>query len=403
MNWKTTFTALFFSAVLLAEMDAETLKFLKAPLQVRPTHQARKIYGRVVDQHGDGVPGACVSISHAPSFTKRVRLRALTDRDGFWECMIPPSYIGGSPSLHRIQKYGYEWQDLEDEKKMPNYPYIDPYRNARMWLSTTPEKRFVSTMRKKAPPTYTIKRKGGRKGKFGLNGKRPDGYYNYLSGNGTYADDRRELFNMGDSYSYFSPPVAEETLAYDLQFHAERRADGCGWTLLVTPNGEKAGILLWQVEDFQPPFTVNDGWKGRVHEAPEEGYQPSLVIPIDDGVEAKHTLCTRTRHFPLYAEVRLSIYASTAEQADAESGPWLNVQLESVTYNPFGKRSLEMDEALSYSFFPESKEGRDEWERFKKLCLSFRDRLFLNILPDESELERFRHIPDYYHDPTTEW
>ena len=227
--------------------------------------------------------------------------------------------------------------------------------------------------------------------KFGLNGKRADGYSNYLSGAGAYAVDRRELFNTntGITNIYFAPPVAEETLAYDLWFHAERRADGGGWELRITPNGEKAGILLWQEE--------------KIYEAPKEGYQPSLVIPIDDGREAKHTLCTRTRHFPLYAEVKLSIYASTQEQADAESGPWLNVQLKSVTYNPFGKCSLEMDEALSYSFFPESKEGHDEWERFEKLCLSFRDRLFLNILPDESELERFRHIPDYYHNPTTEW
>ena len=341
-------------------------------------HPPKTIYGRLLDQHGAPVAGAWLEF-----WCDGWRLHVHSNQNGEYSCRVPWSI--DSPQLKEIRCYGYEWRGTEDCRREYDLSSYHPEKVYEQWYSTTRKNRHVNMLRKKVHPTYLVPT--GWNARFGLNGNRPDGYFNYLGSRSAYSPDRRELFYEDQ----LARGVPEETLAYDLWFHAERRADGGGWDLRVTPNGEGAGVILWK--------------GGEIHEAPEDGYQPSLTLPIDDGREERFTLCTRTRRFPLYAVLHLVAYASDAEQTRGEKGPWLNVKGEEQAgfynpfpfgkYNPFGKRSLEKDEALERESFPSTPEGDKEWKRVKKHCETFTERLRQNILPDESELDSLRHIPDY--------
>ena len=328
-------------------------------------HPPKTIYGRLLDQHGAPVAGAWLEF-----WCDGWHLHVHSNQNGEYSCRVPWSF--DPPTLKKIMCYGYEWRGTEDYRR--EYDLSD-LSAGEQWYSTTRKNRHVNILRKKVHPTYLVPT--GRNARFGLNGNRPDGYFNYLSGRSAYSPDRSLLFPK------YLGPVSEETLAYDLWFHAERRADGGGWDLRVTPNGERAGVILWK--------------GGKIHEAPEDGYQPTLTLSLDDGRERRFTLCTRTRRFPLYAVLHLVAYASDAEQSKGERGPWLNVKGEDQAgfYNPFGKRSLEEDEALKRESFPPTPEGDREWERVERHCETFTERLRQNILPDEAELDGLRHIPDY--------
>ena len=380
---KSSLVALVILLAFCHELSGQDTPIIRFP----PFHKKQKIYGRIVDFDNKPVVEAIVVIHINPKFYHLDFVRVKTDKDGKWEAIIPPSYSSQFPSLYGIYKYGYKWNRDDD------VAFHELYRKgsdslAQTWLSTSPTNRVVNTMRKIEHASFVIE--AGYNGRFGFNHERSDGYYNFISLKSAYSENRNELCKRY---------VREASPTYDLWFHAEHKEDTRCWELTITPAGNQAGIQEWQGE--------------KRYDAPIEGYQQHLTIYLNYDKIEKRILYVRTRDFPLYSELHLETYASPLSYASPllptpdgqliRETPlfsnWLNVKLEKVIINPFGKRWLEKDVALSFFPVPNTVEGRQKEKEFNIFQSKVRPMLMKNVLPDEADVEKLKCIPDYSYAP----
>ena len=101
--------------------NKEMMFMQKLISSLRPS---RTLYGRVVDQYGNPVERADVTISYPvlslnSTFGEDVKYnRTITDKKGNWKCRIPIHLsFFLTPEVYQIRKYGYKWDKLKD----PNY------------------------------------------------------------------------------------------------------------------------------------------------------------------------------------------------------------------------------------------------------------------------------------------
>ena len=379
----TLATVLLFFIIMGLELFGQNNSIIR----FHPLHKKQKIYGRVVDFDNNPVVEAIVVIHINPKFDHLDYLRVQTDKDGYWDAIIPPSYSLQFPSLYGIYKYGYEW-DRDNDIGFQEIFKKGHYALTDALLATTQKKRIVNMMRKKKHVSYLIG--AGYNGRFGFNHKRSDGYYNFISLCATYSENRNELCK-----GY----VQDGSLSYDLWFHAEHKEDAQCWELTITPAGKQAGIQEWRGD--------------KRYDAPIDGYQKQLTLCLNYDKKEERILYVKTRDFPLYSEVHLATYASPLSYASplmqinegeqirekTQMTNWLNVKLDEVIINPFGKRWLEEDIAFSFYPSPTTGEEKKKEEEFNGFQKKVRPMLMKNILPDESEVERLKCIPDYSYAP----
>ena len=341
------------------------------------TKPPKTLYGRVLDQDGEPVEGAVLEIQYyAPSFKAMFFLdmkflRAITDKNGDWECRMP-TYIEyyGFPLIGNIQRYGLEWNRGKD----PDYQlHLDHKKWKEMWDANSPVNRHVNTVWVKREMSYLLKSEHYNI-KMGLHEKRADCYVNLVKSSRCYELNRRELLYLG----YWSP-LDDSWPAYDLLFHVNRLSEG-GWELEILPYGKRAGILPWEGE--------------KRLSAPEEGYLESFKRELKDGEACTLAFYVKSRDFPIYSEIQLNLYASKPDR-DGPAGihgggndipaHWVNLHISRRVMNPFGKRCLQWDEGFDYV-------KTEAWQIVTK-------ELSENRIPDEEALKKMRIIPDYTKKP----
>ena len=336
---------------------------------------SRTLYGRVVDQYGNPVERADVTISYPvlslnSTFGEDVKYnRTITDKKGNWKCRIPIHLsFFLTPKVYQIRKYGYKWEKNKD----PNYNLSNARVNERNRTGlNSPFSRLVNVVQNLGEMSY-IEDGDPTRLKLGLHVGRAEGYMNLLHSGSSYSkNDKKKLI-----YWEFGRDFDENSL-YDLCFHVKRNPEGRGWELEIIPSGKKGGIQKWDAE--------------RVSAAPEEGYCESFKTKLLDGEVRKVLLYARTRDFPLYSEIHLIVYASNpvnpaVNMNDSEKDipkHWVNVQLGETLLNPFGKRWLSWDEC-----YYEPNLRNYAYKNVRK-------QLDCNRLPDEEEMKKMRVIPDY--------
>ena len=336
---------------------------------------SRTLYGRVIDQYGNPVERADVTISYPvlslnSTFGEDVKYnRTITDKKGNWKCRIPIHLsFFLTPKVYQIRKYGYKWEKNKD----PNYNLSNARVNERNRTGlNSPFNRLVNVVQNLGEMSY-IEDGDPTRLKLGLHVGRAEGYMNLLHSGSSYSkNDKKKLI-----YWEFGRDFDENSL-YDLCFHVKRNPEGRGWELEIIPSGKKGGIQKWDAE--------------RVSAAPEEGYCESFKTKLLDGEVRKVLLYARTRDFPLYSEIHLIVYASNpvnpaVNMNDSEKDipkHWVNVQLGETLLNPFGKRWLSWDEC-----YYEPNLRNYAYKNVRK-------QLDCNRLPDEEEMKKMRVIPDY--------
>ena len=353
--------------------NKEMMFMQKLISSLRPS---RTLYGRVVDQYGNPVERADVTISYPvlslnSTFGEDVKYnRTITDKKGNWKCRIPIHLsFFLTPKVYQIRKYGYKWDKLKDPNcKLSNVHAYE--RNNRTGLNS-PFNRLVNVVQNLGEMSY-IEEGDPARLKLGLHEGRAEGYMNLLHSGSSYSKNDKEKLIYWEFGRDF-----DESALYDLYFHVKRNPEGRGWELEIIPSGKKGGIQKWDAE--------------RVSAAPEEGYCESFKTKLLDGEVRKVLLYARTRDFPLYSEIHLIVYASNpvnpaVNMNDSEKDipkHWVNVQLGETLLNPFGKRWLSWDEC-----YYEPNLRNYAYKNVRK-------QLDCNRLPDEEEMKKMRVIPDY--------
>ena len=338
---------------------------------------SRTLYGRVIDQYGNPVEKADVTISYPvlslnSTFGEDVKFnRTITDKKGNWKCRIPIHLsFFLTPEVYQIRKYGYKWEKNKDPNcKLSNVHAYE--RNNRTGLNS-PFNRLVNVVQNLGEMSYIEEGVPARL-KLGLHEGRAKGYMNLLHSGSSYSkNDKRNLIYWQPGRDF------DENSLYDLCFHVKRSPEGGRWELEVIPCGKKGGIQKWNAE--------------RVSAAPEEGYGESFKMKLLDGEICRVLLYARTRDFPLYSEIHMTVYASNPESQQTQSNDggeaekpahWVNVQLDETLLNPFGKRWLQWDECY---YEPNVRNYAYKIVRKQLDC---------NLLPDEEDIKKKRVIPDY--------
>ena len=328
------------------QIEKEEARFTRPPLT---------LYGRVIDQDGRPVKGAVLDIVYNVNLLVVKTVKAVTDKKGNWQCKIPRNIAMGTPTIGAIRRYGIEWIPAQD----PGFQLSrDALNWDAVWRATSSRNRHLNTVTVKGERAYLVEY-SYPKIKMGLHEGRPDGYVNMV--HRSFGYERNES----------QPP-------YDLHFHLRQLDGKQGWELEVQPYGKTAGILLWNGE--------------KPKDAPAEGYQESLKIHLSAVEQSNLLLYARTRDFPVYSEIQLSVYASNPEQrdnqmfggTDTSTRPdgWVNLFVSRFLLNPFGKRCLQWDDGFD----------RADRDRIDEIIDGH---LKNNQLPDEEAIKKMRVIPDY--------
>ena len=356
--------------------SSKEMSFLQALRSM--TKPPKTLYGRVLDQDGKPVEGAVLRIDYyalsykAMFFLDVKSKRAMTDKNGDWECRIPVHIENdGFPEIREINRYGIEWDYGKDPD---HHESLNAAKWKAMWDANSPVNRHVNTVWVKREMSYLLKSEHC-KIKMGLHEKRADCYVNLVRSIRCYELDRRQLLCLG-----YWDALEDSWPAYDLLFHVNRLSGGGGWEVEMHPYGRRAGILSWEGE--------------RRLSAPADGYLESFKRELKDGEECTLAFYVKTRDFPLYSEIQLNLYASKPGQDGSEGihgggndipAHWVNLHISRRVMNPFGKRCLQWDEGFDYV-------KTEAWQIVTK-------ELSENRIPDEEALKKMRIIPDYTKKP----
>ncbi len=333
----------------------------------------KTIYGRVIDQNGKPVAKAVVDIMYHENPIVFKYLQVMTDKNGNWQCRIPKSLAMGTPAIAAIRRHGIEW--IREQE--PDFrECMDWEKWEAMWRATSPRNRHLNTVTSKGESSYLVEY-SYPKIKMGLHAERPDGYVNMIHASFAYTLDQPLLISDATEGK-----VSENEPLYDLHFHVRRLENISGWEIVIQPYGKNAGILL---RDGEP-----------ASEAPLEGYRKKLDMTIRDGETFDWLLYTKTRRFPLYSEIHVTVKASDpAQKEQQETGGeaqdkcperWVNVFVRRFVFNPFGKRCMNWDDGYNEA----------DLDRIAEII---EGKIKNDRLPDEKAIMKMRVIPDYTKEP----
>lgn len=256
-------------------------------------------YGKVVDQNGDPVEEAQVTMQMGhfdptiPFYFKRIEnLIVKTDKKGFFELK---KVTGDGILITTIEKKGYEF--LVDMVER-NY-YYSP--GAQKKHHPNPANPIIFTMRKKEAATFVIP------GNFNLS----------LSAGSEMEIDlvKRRAVEAGKLGT--SKLLKDEHV--DIRVKAKLSEDQANYNITFTTPDENSGII--EREEI-------------LYVVPEGGYQPSITITVPVASQFKKYLYIKSRQGSLYARLDIDIRANKEN---------ISLNIKSWT-NPNSERNVDFDE-----------------------------------------------------------
>lgn len=265
-------------------------------------------YGKVLDEQDQPVEGVNVSIHlrqfaplGPPYFQRIAEFSMKSDIQG---CFSLVGQRGSDLYIESMTKKGYEYSKKDTTSRSYDYP-----RGIHGLPSPDPKNPFVFLLRKKGEQTFVVR--GGAGFEF----------QNEDSGSqlgldlivGTHIKEK----------DFEKPALNGNTLFCDLKAKATFDVKKKTWTIILSPGGPDAGVL------------VSDQI---LYQAPMEGYKPSATFVVESRkfLTAKH-LYVRSRTPAIYTRI------------DLEDSPMTDkfVHLGGPAYiNPYGDRNLELAAGL---------------------------------------------------------
>jgi hypothetical protein len=259
----------------------------------------RTVYGRVVDQDGNGVGGADIELHWTPADwllgkPERInRISIKTDARGHWETTLTKP---ADASIRNVTKEGYV--RVYNEKEFPRDPVNFP---------TTKDNPVVAVLRKKGPPAFLIVSPGG--------GGWPDVLFQT---DGTNAVSR-PLDLLAWSPDYRGTWKFSATTNADLRIDAAFDAAEKRWNVMYSITNVPGGVILSDE---------------LLYEAPPGGYVRNASATLTNRYDQQKYLYVKSRTPAMYSRVRF------VHDVHGREAPSLRVSCAALT-NPYGDRTFE--------------------------------------------------------------
>jgi len=274
-------------------------------------------YGRVVDQNGDPIAGAQVSVGIrrfslvGPFFMGSKNIHVETDQDGFFAVF---QLRGSQLFIGEITRDGYEFsrkENLEDEftyKGLPGEPVFVPNKNDPVIYRMRKKLQHRTFLFEKPSSGIQVlaEDSGMLKGTDFIEGKRT----------------RRPEDKVKDFLSE----------KCDLWYQATYDEETGEWNVVLKPGGPNGGIL------------VNDQ---KLYVAPEDGYQQEWsFVPVSRENPKTNFVYLKSRSPAIFS--RLEVFSVVVTDG------FVRIRWK-VTTNPYGDRVLDAVDFPPYSQDPEIK------------------------------------------------
>jgi hypothetical protein len=284
------------------------------------------IYGKIVDQEGNPVANAEVSIvweSAAFLIGKkdyRQTMVVRSDRDGRWNITIEKPHRA---FVEGVKKNGYEYSSIHNE-------------NSYTWnlveKKTTQESPIISVIRKVGETTFLIHRE------------------DYKAIRVSSSHDQTSTLDLLAKYG----ANATVTSYWDLQVAVDYGVATRKWTVTYIASNGTDGIVTGDE---------------LLYEAPQDGYQKEVVL---NGPPWPQHLYVRSRTPAIYSRLDLEHnirkYSNTNEDIQINFKAWIN---------PYGERNLEYESDLT-----------NHWELRKQLEKAAKSALGKNERPSKPDLPK---------------
>ena len=263
------------------------------------------VYGRVIDQTGDGVGGADVELHWRSAAwllgkpDEQETLRLKSDEKGFWQADLRQPV---QAEIRKVSKDGYERIGGEEQSRTN---VVTP--------AMARDNPAVTVLRKKAPLTFLIATPPQNKGAdvVLLQLKSPRSISRPLGLLAWEADGEWR---------------GNATTNADLRVDAVFDEAGKCWNVTYSITNGPGGIVMSD---------------GRPYEAPADGYVSSVSATFPVGHKMQKHLCVRSRTPEVYSRVLVEHHVRITKEY-----PFLRVFCWAWT-NPYGDRSLESDERVA--------------------------------------------------------